>query len=41
VFECAEAVGADFIATGDKRLLFLKHFQNSNVVRLADFLKKF
>ena len=41
VLECTEAVGADFIVTGDKHLLFLKHFQNSNVVRLADFLKKF
>jgi putative PIN family toxin of toxin-antitoxin system len=41
VLECAEAVGADFIVTGDKHLLFLKHFQNSKVVRLSDFLKKF
>jgi putative PIN family toxin of toxin-antitoxin system len=41
VLECAEAVGADFIVTGDKHLLFLKHFQNSDVVRLSDFLKKF
>jgi putative PIN family toxin of toxin-antitoxin system len=41
VLECAEAVGADFIVTGDKHLLFLKHFQNSSVVRLSDFLKKF
>ena len=41
VLECAEAVGADLIVTGDKHLLFLKHFQNSNVVRLSDFLKKF
>jgi len=41
VLECAEAVGADFIVTGDKHLLFLKHFQNSNVVRLSDFLRKF
>jgi putative PIN family toxin of toxin-antitoxin system len=41
VLECAEAVRADFIVTGDKHLLFLKHFQNSNVVRLSDFLKKF
>jgi len=40
VLECAEAVGADFIVTGDKHLLFLKHFQNTNVVRLSDFLKK-
>jgi predicted nucleic acid-binding protein len=41
VLECTEAVGADFIVTGDKHLLFLKHFQNSDVVRLADLLKKF
>lgn len=41
VLECAEAVGADFIVIGDKHLLFLKQFQNSTVVRLADFLKKF
>jgi len=41
VLECAEAIGADFIVTGDKHLLFLKHFQNSNGVRLADFPKKF
>jgi putative PIN family toxin of toxin-antitoxin system len=41
VLECAEAVGADFIVTGDKHLPCLKHFQNSNVVRLSDFLKKF
>lgn len=41
VLECAEAAGADFIVTGDKHLLFLKRFQNSNVVRLSDFLKKF
>jgi putative PIN family toxin of toxin-antitoxin system len=41
VLECAEAVGADFIVTGDKHLLILKHFQNSNVVKLSDFLKKF
>jgi putative PIN family toxin of toxin-antitoxin system len=41
VLECAEAVGADFVVTGDKHLLFLKHFQNSTVVKLSDFLKKF
>ena len=39
--ECAEAVGADFIVTGDKHLLFLKRFQNTNVIKLSDFLKKF
>jgi putative PIN family toxin of toxin-antitoxin system len=41
VLECAEAAGADFIVTGDKHLLFLKRFQNSTIVRLSDFLKKF
>jgi putative PIN family toxin of toxin-antitoxin system len=41
VLECAEAVDADFIVTGDKHLLFLKHFQNTNVIKLSDFLKKF
>ena len=41
VLECAEAAGADFIVAGDKHLLFLKHFQNSDLVKLSDFLKKF
>ena len=41
VLECAEAVGADFIVTGYKHLLFLKRFQNTNVIKLSDFLKKF
>jgi putative PIN family toxin of toxin-antitoxin system len=41
VLECAEAAGADFIVTGDKHLLFLKHFQGTNLIRLADLLKKF
>ena len=41
VLECAEAVDADFIVTGDKHLLFLKHFQNTNVIKLSDFLKNF
>jgi putative PIN family toxin of toxin-antitoxin system len=41
LLECAEAVGADFIVTGDKHLLFLKHFQESHVIKLSDFLKKF
>ena len=41
VLECAEAVGADFIVTGDKHLLSIKRFQNSTVVKLSDFLKKF
>jgi putative PIN family toxin of toxin-antitoxin system len=41
ILECAETVNADFIVTGDKHLLSLGHFQNSNVVRLSDFLRKF
>jgi putative PIN family toxin of toxin-antitoxin system len=41
VLECAEAVAADFVVTGDKHLLFLKHFQNSTILKLPDFLKKF
>jgi putative PIN family toxin of toxin-antitoxin system len=41
VLECADAVDADFIVTADKHLLFLKHFQNTNVIKLSDFLKKF
>jgi putative PIN family toxin of toxin-antitoxin system len=41
VLECAEAASADFVVTGDKHLLFLKQFQNSTIVRLSDFLKKF
>lgn len=40
VLECSEAAGADFIVTGDQHLLFLKRFQNSNVIGLSDFLKK-
>ncbi len=38
VLECAEAASADFIVTGDKHLLSLKHFQNSRIIRLSDFL---
>ena len=41
VLECAAAVDADLIVTGDKHLLFLKHFQNTNVIKLSDFLKNF
>ncbi len=41
VLECAEAADADFIVTGDKHLLSLQHFRSVDIVRLADFLKKF
>jgi putative PIN family toxin of toxin-antitoxin system len=40
VLECAEEAKADFIVTGDKHLLSLKHFQNIDVITLSDFLKK-
>ena len=41
VLECAGAVGADFIVTGDKHLLSLEHFQHTIIIRLSDFLGKF
>lgn len=41
VLECAEAASADFIVTGGKHLLSLQHFQDSSIIRLSDFLKKF
>ena len=41
ILECAEAASADFIVTGDKHLISLKHFQNSSIIRLSDFLRKF
>jgi putative PIN family toxin of toxin-antitoxin system len=40
VLECAEEAKADFIVTGDRHLLSLKHFQNTDIITLADFLKK-
>jgi putative PIN family toxin of toxin-antitoxin system len=39
ILECAIAVKADFIATGDKHLLSLKHFQNISILKLSDFLE--
>ena len=41
VLECARAVDANLIVTGDKHLLSLKHFQSINIVRLSDFIQKF
>ena len=41
VLECAEAADADFIVTGNKHLLSLRHFQHSRIVRLSDFLMIF
>ena len=39
ILECAMAVKADFIVTGDKHLLSLKHFQNIRILKLSDFLE--
>ncbi|MEW6377919.1 MAG: putative toxin-antitoxin system toxin component, PIN family [Thermodesulfobacteriota bacterium] len=39
ILECAVAAKADFVVTGDKHLLSLKHFQNIKIVRLSDFLE--
>jgi len=40
ILECAEEAKADFIVTGDKHLLFLEHFKNTDIITLSDFLKK-
>jgi putative PIN family toxin of toxin-antitoxin system len=40
VLESAEEAKADIIVTGDKHLLSLKHFKNTNIVTLSDFLRK-
>jgi putative PIN family toxin of toxin-antitoxin system len=39
ILECAVAVKADIIVTGDKHLLSLKHFQNISIVTLSHFLE--
>jgi putative PIN family toxin of toxin-antitoxin system len=39
ILECAIAVNADLIVTGDKHLLSLKHFQNIRILKLSDFLE--
>ena len=39
IIECAMEVKADFIVTGDKHLLSLKHFQKIDIITLSDFLE--
>ena len=39
ILECATAAKADFIVTGDKHLLSMKHFQNIPTLKLSDFLE--
>ena len=41
VLECAEKAKADFVVTGDKHLLSLRHFQNTDIIGLSNFLEKF
>jgi uncharacterized protein len=40
ILECAEDAKADFVVTGDKHLLSLKHFHDIDMISLSDFLKK-
>jgi putative PIN family toxin of toxin-antitoxin system len=39
ILECAIGAKADFIVTGDKHLLSMRHFQNIEITRLSDFLE--
>lgn len=41
VLECAEEAKADFIVTGDKHHLSLKHFKTTDIITLSDFIEKF
>lgn len=39
ILECAAEAKADFIVTGDKHLLSMKHFQNIKIISLSSFLE--
>ncbi|OGP75141.1 MAG: putative toxin-antitoxin system toxin component, PIN family [Deltaproteobacteria bacterium RBG_16_49_23] len=39
ILECAEEAMADFIVTGDKHLLSLRHFKDTDIITLSDFIK--
>jgi putative PIN family toxin of toxin-antitoxin system len=39
ILECAKAIGADFIISGDKHLLKLKNYQGIKMVTPAEFLE--
>ena len=41
ILECAVAAEADLIVTGDRHILKLKQFQETRIVRVADFLRLF
>ncbi len=38
ILECASKAEADFLITGDKHLLKLKHYENFKIVKLSAFL---
>lgn len=39
ILECAVLSEADFIVTGDKHLLALGHYQDTLIIRLAEFVE--
>ncbi len=39
ILECAVLAEADFIITGDKHLLALGHYQDTLIIRLAEFVE--
>jgi putative PIN family toxin of toxin-antitoxin system len=39
ILECAVEVKADFIVTGDRHLLSLRHFQDTDIITLSYFLE--
>jgi putative PIN family toxin of toxin-antitoxin system len=39
ILECAVLAEADFIVTGDKHLLSLVHYQDTLIIRLAEFVE--
>lgn len=41
ILECAAAAQADLLVTGDRHMLKLKEFQETGIIRLADFLRMF
>ena len=41
ILECASKAEADFLITGDKHLLKLKHYENFKIVKLSAFLMMF
>jgi len=39
ILECALLADADVIVTGDKHILALNHYQNTRIVKLAEFVE--